>query len=48
MVNIFTRTQGVRSPLDSLLADPFFDLFFEGDRRRSPLTGTAPADAPGQ
>jgi Do/DeqQ family serine protease len=36
VVNIFTRTQDVRSPLDALRSDPFFDLFFEGDRRRAP------------
>jgi Do/DeqQ family serine protease len=36
VVNIFTRTQDVRSPMDDLLSDPFFDLFFEGDRRRPP------------
>jgi serine protease Do len=36
VVNIFTRTQDVRSPLDALRSDPFFDLFFEGDRLRAP------------
>jgi len=36
VVNIFTTKQGARSPLDSLLSDPFFDLFFEGQRRRAP------------
>ena len=32
VVNIFTTKQGASSPLDSLLSDPFFDLFFEGQR----------------
>jgi Do/DeqQ family serine protease len=36
VVNIFTTKQGARSPLDSLFSDPFFDLFFEGQRRRPP------------
>jgi Do/DeqQ family serine protease len=36
VVNIFTTKQGARSQLDSLLSDPFFDLFFEGQRRRGP------------
>jgi serine protease Do len=35
VVNIYTTKQGARSPLDSLRADPFFDLFFE-DQRRAP------------
>lgn len=33
VVNIFTTKQGASSPLDSLLSDPFFDLFFEAQRR---------------
>jgi Do/DeqQ family serine protease len=33
VVNIFTTKEGASSPLDSLLSDPFFDLFFEGQRR---------------
>jgi serine protease Do len=33
VVNIFTTKQGAASPLDSLFSDPFFDLFFEGQRR---------------
>ncbi|HEX5079619.1 MAG TPA: Do family serine endopeptidase [Geminicoccaceae bacterium] len=33
VVNIYTTKQGGRSPLDSLFADPFFDLFFRGQRQ---------------
>jgi len=36
VVNIYTTKQGARSPMASLLSDPFFDLFFEDLRRRAP------------
>jgi Do/DeqQ family serine protease len=39
VVNIFTTKRGARSPLDSLLSDPFFDLFFE---HRGPLAAQRP------
>jgi Do/DeqQ family serine protease len=35
VVNIYTTKQGARSPLASLRSDPFFDLFFKGQRRRA-------------
>jgi Do/DeqQ family serine protease len=35
VVNIYTTKQGASSPLDSLFSDPFFDLFFEHERRRA-------------
>jgi serine protease Do len=36
VVNIYTDKGAGGSPLDSLLSDPFFDLFFEGYRERRP------------
>jgi Do/DeqQ family serine protease len=39
VVNIFTTKRGARSPLDSLLSDPFFDLFFD---HRGPLAPQRP------
>jgi serine protease Do len=36
VVNIYTTKQGASSPLDPLLSDPFFDLFFRGRGRRGP------------
>src|SRR5919106_5661986 len=34
VVNIYTTKEGARSPLEPLFSDPFFDLFFEDQRRR--------------
>jgi Do/DeqQ family serine protease len=36
VVNIYTTKQGVRSPLESLFSDPFFDQFFDRRHRRAP------------
>jgi serine protease Do len=36
VVNIYTTKQGATSPMASVLSDPFFDLFFEDQRRRAP------------
>ncbi len=40
VVNIYTTKEDASSPLDSLLSDPFFDLFFRGQGRHGPRKPT--------